>query len=835
VSEDVPEGDGGSLPEGAGGSLAGFGPGSRIAGYVLEEQVGAGGMAVVFRAHDERLDRQVALKLLAPGLVADQAFRQRFIRESRAAAAVDDPHIIPVFEAGEAAGVLFIAMRYVRGGDVRSLLDGSGQLPPARVAEIISQVSAALDAAHERGLVHRDVKPANMLLDSSAGSGRPDHVYLSDFGLSKGTLSASGLTGTGSFLGTVDYVSPEQIEGKPVDGRADQYALACAAFELLAGSPPFRREEAMAVIWAQVSQPAPALTSLRPDLPPAVDAVFARALEKAPGDRWPSCRDFANALRSALGLAPYETGALPAQGGGSGPAPRIMTQVADIRPSGASGPKAAGPITAGGAAATPGPATVAASGHPRTKNIAYDPAFGAAATEAYAAGASVPPAAAVRRRPAWRSPAVLAGALVVLLAAGGGGAYVAGRKTGDKTAAVPPATQTRQSPTASSSGSASVPATAAAAVLTVPGCSTAAAAGKTLTVGSSTQKLDNGGGYGIAVTRDGKYVFATNPDKLSVLTMNAKHTATQQYGYTVAYQGEAARGVALTSDGKYAAVAVGNMIYVQFANAAEQNSGTTQAATLAVPNVRPVTDASGVAISPDNRWGFVTLRNSGKLAVFNMAKALTSGQDQPGVYVGAIALGIQPAGVAISPDGLWLYVVSGAKKHTAAYGASEGLISVLSVPKLETSPSSALVAQAPAGCGATGVALSPDGTTVWVTAQASNALLGFSAAKLRTDSAHALTASVPVGQTPTGVIAVNGGKTIVVADSDLNGLPGADNLAVVDAGLALAGKPALVGYIASGGTPLSFAQAAFDQNSLYVSEGGAAQIQVLDLTTLPSS
>jgi DNA-binding beta-propeller fold protein YncE len=820
LSEDVPEGTGGSLPGGAGGSLAGFGPGSRIAGYVLEEQVGAGGMAVVFRAHDERLDRQVALKLLAPGLVADQAFRQRFIRESRAAAAVDDPHIIPVFEAGEAAGVLFIAMRYVRGGDVRSLLDRSGQLPPARVAEIISQVSSALDAAHERGLVHRDVKPANMLLDASAGSGRPDHVYLSDFGLSKGTLSASGLTGTGSFLGTVDYVSPEQIEGKPVDGRADQYALACAAFELLAGSPPFRREEAMAVIWAQVSQPAPALTSLRPDLPPAADAVLARALEKAPGDRWPNCREFADALRSALGLVPYETGALPAQGG-SGPAPRIMTQVADIRPSGSSGPKAA---------ASAGPATVAASGHPRTKNMAFDPELGAAATEAYAAGASLPPAAAARRRPAWRSPAVLAGALVVLLAAGVGGAYAAGRGPAAKPAAAPPTTQ---SPTAS--GSASVPASAAAAVLAVPGCSNAAAAGKTLTVGSTTQKLQNGGGYGIAVSRDGKYVFATNPDKLSVLTMNASHMATKQYGYTVAYQGEAARGVALTSDGKYAAVAVGNMIYVQFATAAEQNSGTTQAATLAVPNVRPVTDASGVAITPDNRWGFVTLRNSGKLAVFNMAKALTSGQNQPGVFVGTIALGIQPAGIAVSPDGLWLYVVSGAKKHTAAFGPSEGLISVLSVPKLETSPSSALVAQTTAGCGATGVTVSPDGTTVWVTAQSSNALLGFSAAKLRTDPAHALTASVPVGQTPTGVIAVNDGKTIVVADSDLNGLPGADNLAVVDAGLATTGKPALVGYIASGGTPLSFAQAAFDQNSLYVSEGGTAQIQVLDLTTLPSS
>src|SRR5580692_948244 len=154
----------------------GFGPGSRIAGYRLEEQIGQGGMAVVFRAHDERLDRTVALKILAPALAADEAFRQRFIRESRAAAAVDDPHIIPVFEAGEADGVLFIAMRYVSGGDVRTLLDRDGALPAGRAAAIISAVASALDAAHAAGLTHRDVKPANMLIDVRPG--RPDHVYL---------------------------------------------------------------------------------------------------------------------------------------------------------------------------------------------------------------------------------------------------------------------------------------------------------------------------------------------------------------------------------------------------------------------------------------------------------------------------------------------------------------------------------------------------------------------------------------------------------------------------------------------------------------------------------
>ena len=183
--------------------------GAFIAGYRLEERIGSGGMAVVYRAHDRRLDRPVALKILAPQLALDNAFRERFIRESRAAAAVDDPHIIPVFQAGEAAGVLFIAMRYVRGGDVRSLIDRTGPLPPGRVADMVTQVAAALDAAHARGLVHRDVKPANMLLETRPGGDLPDHLYLSDFGLTKASIGTSlALTASGEFMGTLEYVSP---------------------------------------------------------------------------------------------------------------------------------------------------------------------------------------------------------------------------------------------------------------------------------------------------------------------------------------------------------------------------------------------------------------------------------------------------------------------------------------------------------------------------------------------------------------------------------------------------------------------------------------------------
>ena len=280
---------------------------SRLADYHLEERIGAGGMAVVFRARDERLQRRVALKVLAPALAGDEAFRHRFIRESRAAAAVDDPHIIPVFEAGEAEGVLFLAMRYVPGGDVRTLVRRAGQLSPAQALAIISPVASALDAAHSAGLVHRDVKLANILLDVRPG--RPDHVYLSDFGLSKMVMSSLGPTKAGQFLGTPGYSAPEQLEGKQVDGRADQYSLACATFELLCGQTPFPRDQLAAVIWAHLSEPPPTLTSRRPDLPPAIDSVLAKALAKDPADRYASCRAFAEALREALGLAPYHSNA----------------------------------------------------------------------------------------------------------------------------------------------------------------------------------------------------------------------------------------------------------------------------------------------------------------------------------------------------------------------------------------------------------------------------------------------------------------------------------------------------------------------------------------------
>jgi serine/threonine-protein kinase len=262
-------------------------------------------MAMVFRARDEMLDRSVALKVLAPALTGDVEFRERFIRESRAASVVDHPNIIPIYGTGEDAGVLYLAMRYVSGGDLHSVVEREGALPAKRAMALLSPVASALDAAHRAGIVHRDVKPANVLVDVSPG--RPDHPYLSDFGLAKSD-SAAALTNSGEFVGTTGFAAPEQIDGRPPQFASDQYALACVAFILLAAQMPFRHRHPEAVLWAQMSQPPPRITPMRPDLPAAADEVLGRALAKRPLDRFPTCADFIDALGVALagqGARPY--------------------------------------------------------------------------------------------------------------------------------------------------------------------------------------------------------------------------------------------------------------------------------------------------------------------------------------------------------------------------------------------------------------------------------------------------------------------------------------------------------------------------------------------------
>ena len=279
--------------------------------YDIQREVGRGGMGVVYLATDRRLGRRVALKVIVPELAADAQFRQRFEREARVAATLEHPHVVPVYEAGEQDGSLFIAMRFIDGRDLATEVRDHGALAPDRLARIVLQVAGALDAAHRSGVVHRDVKPANVLL---TGTSEDEQAYLTDFGLTREAASESGLTLTGQWVGTVDYAAPEQILGEPTDARSDVYALGCLAFQALTGQPPFRGAPA-ARLFAHMNDPPPSACAARPALRAEVDAALARALAKKPDDRFQSAGDLGRALAAALaGVAPIEPEGTVAQG-----------------------------------------------------------------------------------------------------------------------------------------------------------------------------------------------------------------------------------------------------------------------------------------------------------------------------------------------------------------------------------------------------------------------------------------------------------------------------------------------------------------------------------------
>jgi serine/threonine protein kinase len=269
--------------------------GTELAGHRIVGVVGRGGTSVVYLAEHIGLGRKVALKVLGPTLADDDAFRERFIRESRITAGLDHPNIVTVYDAGEADGVLYISMRYVEGTDLERLLRTETRLDPARAVSVISQAATALDAAHAAGLVHRDVKPGNILLTGDARTSA-DHAYLSDFGVTKREATGAALTRTGQFVGTVDYVAPEQIRGGEVDGRADVYSLGCVLYRCLTGEVPFPRDTEVATIYAHLQDPAPVPSRRRHELSVGFDAPISRALSKTPGDRFDKCGGFAEAV-----------------------------------------------------------------------------------------------------------------------------------------------------------------------------------------------------------------------------------------------------------------------------------------------------------------------------------------------------------------------------------------------------------------------------------------------------------------------------------------------------------------------------------------------------------
>jgi CHASE2 domain-containing sensor protein len=282
-------------------------PTAIIAGYRIDGVIGRGGMGVVYRARQLALDREIAIKLIATDRAQDPDFRERFKSESRIAASIEHANVIPVYEAGEDDGLLFIAMRLVDGFDLAQLLTRVGALNPERAARITLQIAGALDAAHARGLVHRDVKPANVLLTLDT----PEHAYLTDFGLARHLGAQARITRADRWVGTLDYLAPEQIRGEPSSTSADIYSLTCVLYHCLTGQPPFPRDTEAAIMWAHVSAPPPSVTTVRPDLPAEIDAIIARGMAKEPDERFPTAGSLAEASTRVLGLVIERVSELP--------------------------------------------------------------------------------------------------------------------------------------------------------------------------------------------------------------------------------------------------------------------------------------------------------------------------------------------------------------------------------------------------------------------------------------------------------------------------------------------------------------------------------------------
>jgi sugar lactone lactonase YvrE len=304
-------------------------PGAVVAGCRIESVVGRGGMGVVYRARELELDRVVAVKVIAPELLEDDDIRERFLREARTAAAIEHPNVIPVHAAGVRDGVAFLLMRFIEGDDARALVRRDGPLAPGHAADMAAQAAAGLDAIHRAGYVHRDVKPANVLVD------RDGHVYVTDFGLAKQVFTRRGATRSGQWVGTLDYVAPEQIRGGRVDARADVYALGGVLCFMLTGKVPFERESDEAKLWAQLSEPPPVPSRERPGLPRELDQVVARAMAKEPGDRYPSAGDLGRAgLAAAAGGMPAQAERVVARGaaapGGAGTEPGLAPEASTV-------------------------------------------------------------------------------------------------------------------------------------------------------------------------------------------------------------------------------------------------------------------------------------------------------------------------------------------------------------------------------------------------------------------------------------------------------------------------------------------------------------------------
>jgi DNA-binding beta-propeller fold protein YncE len=673
---------------------------------------------------------------------------------------------------------------------------------------------------------------------------------------------ASGNWRLGQFLGTLNYVAPEQIEGRPVDGRTDEYALACSAFEMLTGLPPFRRDESLAIMYAQLSSAPPSLTSSRPDLPAAADGVVAKALAKAPDDRYGTCLEFAAALRRACGLGPGGTSP------GTAAAGRAATRA--VRPA---------ELAAAAAAAAAGEASGQPPGQPAATGTA-----GAGQTAAGIAGAGQTAADVADAGAAETSVADTGRAGAGAAGAGqpGGGRADAGPGAGPPTQTgrvqgvgparagttdpmggfdqlyrppggpplappqgpptVPPRRRSRRRLTgiiavcvvvaaavgaylllglAGGGGGGDGHSSAATPVLAPSACTT-----KTVRPGSPLKVHTgfvpvNAKPFDVAVTPNHFGFVSHKGGPLVVLNTATFTPSVLQTVFLTDSEGEA-----FTHDGQYLLVAGDDGMTV-FRVSDLEAGGTAAVGSLHAPGGK---GALQVVTSRDDHFAFVALQHSNEVAMFDLKKALTAGFG-PADFIGKIPLRGDPTGMAASPDGRHLYVVNGFADTAIESGM--GTLAIVDMQKAAAHPRSSVVATVNAGCGPARVIPSDDGKQVWVTVGGGNTLEAFSATKLIDDPKHALVAKLAVGQIPLGMVFIDNGARMVVANSNRDNIVGAvPGLAVIDVSKALAGEHAVVGTMKSRQAPRAFALEP-DGKTLLVTNTGSGQVEAVNIGQLP--
>lgn len=711
--------------------------GTMVGPYRVESLLDRGGMATVYEATDVRLERRVALKVLAHHDPDGSDFRERFLRESRFAASLDHPNIVPIYEAGEADGLLYISMRLVRGTNLSRLIRREGRLDPDRTLAILSPVADALDLAHAAGLVHRDVKPANILLADS-GDGRT-HVYLSDFGLTRRASAMSRLTEAGSFIGTMAYISPEQIRGEPLSARSDLYALGCVAYECLAGTPPFVRDDQAALMWAHLSQDPAPLGRSHPDLA-AADPVLGTAMAKDPAGRFGSGREFIAALSGALAASAPRTGPHPALRTG----PHVTgPQVGPPPPRPFSGPQTGphsspqtGPQTGPHRGSPTGPLGGPGTGSPAARRGGRKPlVIGLVAT---VLAVSAIAAAAWALRPSGQVPGQAQAQAQAVSAAeqsqdeGGGAADTAEPTAAAETAAGPTPGTTDVPPTAATTpvieaGPSTPPVVAPAPAVAIPSI-----AGDPIPVGATP-------GY-VAITPDGRYAYIANRGAQVVTVLD---TTINKVTATIPIAAGPPQFIAFSPDGSRAWVSVYNDD--KTINLVDViNTRTTQALTEIPVEKKPY----ALAVTPDGTSVWVPSHDAGALDIIDVAS---------GTVAQTLPVAKNPHWVAFSPDGQTAYLAN----HES------NVLSVIDVP------SRATVATIPVGTSPHSVAVSPDGTQVVVVCFDSNDVYFIDTASRQ------VVGTTPVGTNPQDISYSADGAYLYTANVQSN------SVSVIDAATRL--------------------------------------------------